>query len=420
MASQPSIDLTPMPDTIDGKPISSSMSPETLLKYLDQQVQARVRPPGETAAVPPPPPQLAIVMVPALAKFGTKNLLAAHELQPSPRVATGDQPGTTSQFKQFEDWMIMQTLESTAPDSDLPVLVGMAKKDPVILSLILRKSSWRNSPGMSELMLEKLKSIEEPASDPMTVTVLNFALSSPNPVLQKNLADLLHKWINKPDSKLANGGNGSLQLDNLIFASILTDNKPCEALFPVWATTRLAGAGDLNSPEEKIRNGNLLINAAKAFRSRPEAFAQAPLSEGVAILLAPMKGAAHIGVVYDFLAAGIGDADAFKELLKASDQIMQHPAQRLGGPENTPTVLNGNPVPNPYEIPSYAESLLKCVIYEGAGDKLTGVLNHIDSATYSGGRWTVIDPQFKKDQAAAPAPAAAASSLAPSASPNSK
>lgn len=421
-----------LPTTIDGAPIDSSQTPQSVHTYVDEQVRERMhtappiyqlQPNGITNLIRPATvgvsEDVKTAMIPILAKFGVANLLAAHEMGVS--AGGGDSSDDLdAQINRIEDSLIMAAANSIITQDDLPAIANAAKSEDInkdqgdVLTLLLSRD-WLKDPRAADLVMEKLDEMSKQSV--LATRLTHYAIKLPDPKIQARMADCVQRML-REDSDDKFPTSPGRQADYLMLQAFEAQNQACMALFPDWVSARgnawQASADNASNPNSRHPSAdermNVVRNVVEAFVAHPELFAQAPMRAGVHDLIAPLSQTPGYGADYDFLAAGIGDRAAFQELLNADD-----PAHGIKG-----MTLNGNPFSHPAEVQShYAPALLKIVNYHGAGDKTAGVLGHLDTANYDNGQWTVTDPQYVPAQPAPTLPPATATDqTAPTASPS--
>lgn len=413
--------FAPLPQTAEGQPIDSLQSPEALRIYVDHVAQTGMSVQKAVGnydyitgrLISSTSPRLLLAPMPpatfqTVAKFGVTNLLAAHKTGASVRYADGLTDELIDQLKQYEDSIFLGALGVAATPNDLPALIDVAKGEDInknkagVLMVIIHRMDWANDSGVGDLVSDKLDSIKNfsPQADELRI----FAVVSPNPTVQSKMAEFVQELLSKPvGDKYSQISDAKVDL--WMVSALDVENKPIMALFPTWLSTRADSwqrsaekAARPHSDRVDARQ-NVISRLVGTFSRHLERFAEAPVRDGVRDLIAPLAGDPAYGADYDFLAAGLGDKAAFQELAKAGD-----PAHSKADD----LILNGHAVSSSGEDRYIAQNFLGSVIYQGAGDKVTGILSHLDLATYDKGQWTVTDPQFVQGQVAAAPPAVAA------------
>lgn len=415
----------PLPMTSEGLPIDSLQSPQSLLSYVDYQTRIRihVRPltlgnrigdvqfytPAQTII----PPELAGMLIPVIEKFGAQNMLSAYKL------------GARSEVRDlasYEQSVIARAITASGtvvppdfwgPKADLADVLEKAAHEetreggnyPANTEMILQNKDWKDKPEVDDFVMEKLDAIDKPNG--VYLQLWRYTLASTNPKLQARAADIAKQLL----ASNATGESAitiNQRVNEAILDSLNDPNDACIGLFPFWASSRVAYIRD--HPPSKNYDPNSEVEVVQeictVLNAHPEAIANLPVSDGVRIFTDFLATQPNFPAAYDYLAALMGDKKAFQEMAKITD-----PASERTNP--TEYTLNGFTETEGGEARCYAEELIHRTAYQGAGDKKTGILAHLDSATYSDGKWTVSDPQYQPPAAAAPPAPVARVSIPP-------
>jgi hypothetical protein len=430
----------PLPDTFNNQPIDpSSTTASDVMRYVDQEMQARDKLPTQGMSNPAQfvSHSLTLAMARAVTKFGAANLLEAYRRGPNPQVHYTSANGMIDNsfyLQSCELRIILEGLVLAVTDDDLPKLLDLANTDPNILSVVLSKDTWRSDPRVQALVLATLDATEPDKCPTFTPDMVAYAASSAVPEIQNKLAGRLQGWLDDVKD-LAEDGSASDQdspsskqvearlLDSTMIACLAIPNSPCVAIFPAFATAR------------KDVASRVIINPlTQELMKHPEGFASAPVSEGALIFTQSRNWNDGPAADRDFLAAGAGDKNSFKELVQAYAEL--YPA--AGGfirpdqtdQENPPPMKPANAASPlfsgaaamfaPRMISMCGKSLMQIIIYKGNGDKLAAVVRHLDDAVYAKGQWTVTDgPDVANPAVPAPATNGAPATVSPAAQPTS-
>jgi len=423
----------PLPETVEGQPIDSTQTESALLNYIDQQVQGHtqvIAPTGTYNAgtgiytVTSParlmtPGNLPGLMTPIVAKFGAKNLAAAHKSGAS--VRQGDLADyLVDQFKTYENSIIDAALAIAAEHDDISVVVDAAQDDDVdkdqttLLMVVLRRATG-NDPKVNSLVIDKLGSTTSYGTSAMAL--YHYAIISPDPAVQKKMADSLRSLMNSnsfstqslADSATNASTGADTAVNQLMIDAVTAQNMPCLVVFPNWVKDRATewkkeAESDTPGASSNGQLRSILSQLLPAMSSHPSTFTLAPIDDGLGTLLTLLKRAPTYGAEYDFIAAATGDKAACQELLPFVNPV----AVGAGA------TLNGFPAGPNSSASRYAQDLLQLVTYQGSGDKLTSTLHHLDTASYANGQWTVTDSSAAKNPTTTAATALAAPGSNPS------
>jgi hypothetical protein len=417
----------PLDTKEEGQPIDASQSPNAVLDYVDREMRQHTEVAGgerslngNIVTIQPyriaADPGFQSAIEPILAKFGAANLQAAIQKNPSPHSGVD---GADDEYKEFEMGLLSGGLY-LATASSRPAPVILTEEDEIDTPL---NSDARIAPTdrmTDEEVLNSLSRFDDTDRiDMVTENALQHGLWSSNSTVQAKFAEILNRWIAKTDR--GTEGEAMQGLDDFMIEVMTIPNEPVQALFPEWAAMKVH-LHKLKQDKNPMGYESFIEITAAKIQNRKDAFAAEPVREGVQTLIAPLNGQADSNVVYDFLAAETGDAVAYSEMLQAYSRMPVAPtgngqqAASPGGPgglaadsgtpgndhnadnqgvqDNSPVILNGNPVKDAWEIKQFAVSLMRNTQYVGTGKKKAGILSHLDHAVYNQGKWTVTDPSF--------------------------
>jgi len=352
-------------DQYNGQPIGPTLPPDDANGYVDSVVKAWLasRPVGGNSKIGP---EDLIKLATAIKRIGVTDLVAAYG-QTAPDVLYKVDAAMNPQGE-IKRAVLEKALSLTATASDIDTLLGLYDSRPLILDVFNDHLEWDADTRVSSFLTTRLDQVPDAykASDLAPTRLLSLAARNTSPAVQSKLDSLLADAT----ANNSNYPNAHLYLNLIaVFAQAPSPAiaKHLPDIFAILASRAKSSPSDVYS-EVSVRDvflqlqwalqygeawkGNITTAAAALFADQKTRDAVTKLAS--AAENSGFNGLAPTAVLVP--AAACGDKVALKKLAEASKQ-----------PDNNS---------------AFAKKYLATINWQGTGDKISQIVNHIDDAVY--------------------------------------
>jgi hypothetical protein len=310
----------------------------------------------------------------SLHQFGLESLLLAYGQIPDFDVNAGAD-------EVFKGIVIYFAIKTDATDANLPLLINAATKDQRLIPLILDKQQWRQNPQVIQFAESESDKINELTLD-RPAALLSFDSRSEDKSLQSKLLNMAR-----------NPGNyNGRAIEGLLKAVLSSNDVRLLQTVPDLLKAAAPQMVDSGVDPTKTHAGAIAYLLAEKLMGHPQLCADKTVqSEGNALLQTMRtdweeRQATQLERI-NVLGASIGDMGDFQAVIRRLDK-------RSRGETNVTN--SGDNMDKPVLI-DLDQSFFNTVIFNGPGDKLTGVIGSLAAAKFDPDRgcWVVNGPGSK-------------------------